>query len=163
MPKNKLIFAFATFSCVMLILLSGLFDTKSPYRFNLKGKSIALEELEDLSGNAISLDKNSLIYIHSKTCINCKSDMSLFKQMDLKSYGNVLGLSIAGDIYYNDTGGMFSNVLRAKTSGFFVELGISFVPVTLVVGRTGEIIYSHIGKLNTKTIKDEIIPIISSE
>lgn len=166
MPKNRVVQTFVIFAVVLMTLLYGLLKPDVTREFDLRDRQIKISDLMDASHGELELDRNSVIYIHTDTCRNCLEDMDLFKKLDLKSQGNIFGVKLREDRVnariMNDSR-IFSKTYKARTSDFFVELGISFVPVTLVVGTDGKILYSHLGKLNIKNITDEIIPLISTK
>lgn len=171
-PPVKYSLMIIIFSLSILVLLMGILKpTYVEFAREVKGRSINMELLEDASGNKLNIGNRALIHIYADYCPSCVKDKYLFEEMGLKNNYDVIGLqwikkSNAGKPKIKqayDTSKAYSRVAHAKNSDFFVELGMTIVPLTLVVGKNGKILYSHRGKLDKDTIENEIIPIINAK
>lgn len=148
---------------LFFMLLSGTPSASNAF-FNddLVGHNINMDLLTDANGAPLKLKNRSIIHIYTNQCPSCIKDKHLFTTMNLKNKVDLIGLRWSKNST-PDNPGAYTRIALSKSSDLFVELGMKIVPVTLVVGKNGEILYSHLGRLQKSTLEDEIIPIINAK
>lgn len=148
---------------LFFILLSGTPNTSNAFfSDDLTGHNINMDLLTDANGAPLKLKNRSIIHIYTNQCPSCIKDKHLFTTMNLKNKVDLIGLKWSKNSN-PDNPGAYTRIALSKSSDLFVELGMKIVPVTLVVGKNGEILYSHLGRLQKSTLEDEIIPIINAK
>lgn len=129
-------------------------------------KSIDLKLLVDEKGQPFKLSQNSMIHLHADFCGSCNHDKELFLDNDLKSKIPLIGLKWVHRSKHSKTlpdKDVYSKVITATDTDFFVKLGMTTVPLTLIVDPNGQILYSHLGKLKQAEIDNEILGIIHAQ
>jgi hypothetical protein len=160
--------AFLIFALSFLVLIIGILTPERVgFAGDIKGRYMNLKLLEDSNGDPLIIKNHSLIHIYTDYCPGCLKDKVLFESMDLKDKYDVIGIewkkSASGKALHYDTSKAYSRLAHAINTDFFVQLGMTIVPLTLVVGKDGKILYSHRGKLNKSALENEIIPIINAK
>lgn len=152
-----------TLAFFFILLLSGTLNiSHAVFGEDLVGRNISMDMLTDVNGEPLKIKNRSVLHIYTNQCPSCIKDKHIFSSMDLKNRVDLIGLKWAKKSN-PDNPGVYSRIALTNNTDFFVELGMKLVPVTLVVGKNGEILYSHLGKLEKSTVEDEIIPIINAK
>ncbi|MDF3047173.1 MAG: Redoxin [Candidatus Midichloriaceae bacterium] len=159
---NIIVFVFA----IAGVLFSLLDSSEAVYRQDLRATKVNLSFLINENGSPFKIDKKSIIHIFGPNCSYCVKDKRLLAKTALKDKADLVGLEILDDENAIPTPfdpNIYSRMAVAQNYRFFMELGTTGIPVTLIVGKSGNIIYSKLGALDNFIIENEIIPIINAK
>lgn len=139
---------------------------------NIRGKDYSngkyldlnvLYKLDDI--NSLQLTRRTLIHINIDNCSSCNSDKKIFGEYNVKSRFSIVGLNWLdqrGVKNLDALNSVYSDQIYTPNTDLFVKLGLCTVPVTLIVGINGQILYSHYGQINKSILENEITPILIS-
>jgi len=150
-----------------------MFLIKSLYNENVYLSSDHLKKNVNLSSDEnvyLSSDnlkkKYTLINFFASWCAPCKIEHPLFFILsedfpDLFLLGiNFKDKKEDAISYLSTEGNPYDFIGIDKEGRLGLEFGVMGLPETFVINNEGKIIYKHLGPLNKKVIKNEIIPIL---
>ncbi|MCE2991516.1 MAG: hypothetical protein LW825_01115 [Candidatus Jidaibacter sp.] len=148
------------------ILFSLLGSSEAVYRQDLRATKVNLSFLVDETGAPFKIESRSIIHVFGHNCSYCVKDKKLLAKLGLKDKVDLVGLEVLDDEHALSSpldSNVYSRIAIAQNYRFFMELGATGIPVTLIVGKNGNIIYSKLGALDNFIIENEIIPIIDAK
>ncbi len=133
---------------------------------NLK-KNVNLSSTKNIYSSSNNLKKKyTLINFFASWCSPCKIEHPLFFILS-EDFPNLFLLGINykdkkedASNYLNKEGNPYSFVGTDKEGKLSLEFGVIGLPETFIINDEGKIIYKHLGPLNKKIIKNEIIPLL---
>jgi len=149
------------------------FFTKSLYNENISlssdnlKRNVNLSEDENIYSNSDNLTKKyTIINFFASWCAPCKVEHPLFFILS-KDFPNIflLGINFKDKkedaiSYLKNDGNPYDFVGLDKEGRLGLEFGVIGLPETFIINDKGKIIYKHLGPLNKKIIKNEIIPLL---
>ncbi len=175
MPKDEALHRYATPFGVflLLVILLGVGLTLDPRRVPspLIGKPLPAFDIPTVRDPQRRFSQDqlrdtvSLLNVWATWCIPCRQEHPVLVGIQQRDEAVIFGLNYKDDrdqaiVWLNQLGDPY------RLSGFDfdgragIELGVYGVPETFIINAQGNIVHKHIGPINEKTWKDELLPLI---
>jgi len=124
----------------------------------VQGRQLGLKTA-DLKGEV------SLVNVFASWCVACRAEHPLLMRLAKEGEVPIHGLNYrdqpqdAAD-WLDRLGDPYTRTGADITGRVAIEWGVYGVPETFIVGRDGLIAHKHIGAINPKTLKEEIMPLV---
>ncbi|MCE2993284.1 MAG: hypothetical protein LW826_03705 [Candidatus Jidaibacter sp.] len=167
------LFRYGVLALLFIIILFAMLNKESSFNTYQQsmadrfiGKKLDFSNIVDVENKKFSPELPAMIHVFTNYCKYCKNDLALFRRLEDRSNYRIYGLIWSDQLsdakvftanYPHD----YDEILFSTAPNIFIELGVKGIPITIVVGVDGEILYYKAHSLNFAEIQSNILPKLS--
>lgn len=164
----------ALLAVLVLVFVGVLLSGRDPHALTspMIGKPLPAFELlplveggPPLTDKTVTADGPAILNFFASWCLPCRVEQPVLLRLAQDRRIAVFGVAWKDDpaaarAFLKEAGNPFSGVGIDRSGGLALDLGVTGVPESFVIGRDGRVLYRHAGPLTDRDVAEIVLPLI---